>query len=140
MEVDFRPLCDLALMLYGSALVSERYAGVADFLERGGDAGVKRCSNGLKDIGEDERVLPVTRKILNGAGIMAIRLCFYTQCCLLGRGWRVEGILSTCSTLAIVALTGIPTSGPTILVRASTLFHLSGCKTQPRRLIRSLTE
>lgn len=73
MEVDFGPLCDLALMLYGTALVSERYAGVAAFLEAGGDTGVKRSSNGLRDIGDDERLLPVTRKILNGAGVNCLR-------------------------------------------------------------------
>lgn len=71
MAVDFKPLCDLALMLYGSALVSERYSGISSFLEgnSGSVTGVTRCGNGMKDIGEDERVLPVTRKILNDAGV-----------------------------------------------------------------------
>lgn len=68
-ELDFKPLCDLALMLYGSALVSERYAGISEFLA-GTDSskGSKRCANGLVDIEEDSRLLPVTRRIVNGAG------------------------------------------------------------------------
>ena len=64
-ELDFTPLCDVAQMLYGSALVSERYAGISEFLSQG-DAG--KQGTGLPDIAEDERLLPVTRSIINGAG------------------------------------------------------------------------
>lgn len=74
MDLDFQPLCKLALMLYGSALVSERYAGISSFLEGGATAGVRHRS-GLKDIGEDERLLPVTRKIINGAGTLHPQPC-----------------------------------------------------------------
>lgn len=66
-DLDFSPLCDVAQMLYGSALVSERYAGISDFLLRN-DAG-KRLA-GIADISGDDRLLPVTRSIINGAGTL----------------------------------------------------------------------
>lgn len=64
-ELDFTPLCDVAQMLYGSALVSERYAGISEFLLQG-DAG--KQGTGVPGIAEDERLLPVTRSIINAAG------------------------------------------------------------------------
>jgi hypothetical protein len=78
--LDFKPLCDVALLLYGSALVSERYAGVSRFLEGDSIAGAVRHRNGLKDITEDERVLPVTRKILNGAGVVYVPCSRFLSC------------------------------------------------------------
>lgn len=56
-------------MLYGSALVSERYSGISDFLMA--HASPELCS-GIADIGTDERLLPVTRSIINGAGAMLL--------------------------------------------------------------------
>lgn len=72
MRLDFAPLCDTARMLYGSSFVAERAAGIADFLlqlkdgssrEAGGDA------RWLVDVATDERLLPVTRSIIGGAGV-----------------------------------------------------------------------
>ncbi len=34
-EVDFKPLCDIAAMLYGTSFVAERYSGIRSFLEQG---------------------------------------------------------------------------------------------------------
>ena len=66
-ELDFEPLCDVAQMLYGSALVSERYAGIVDFL-MDNEGGKRKV--GVADIGSDERLLPITRTIINGAGML----------------------------------------------------------------------
>jgi hypothetical protein len=67
--LDFRPLCDLALMLYGSALIAERYSGIHAFLqEEVGATTPKRTANGFVDVSGDTRLLPVTRNIINGAG------------------------------------------------------------------------
>lgn len=68
-DLDFGPLCDVAQMLYGSALVCERYAGISEFLMQSDS---QKRHSGIPDIGADDRLLPVTRSIINGAGAMLV--------------------------------------------------------------------
>ena len=75
-DLDFVPMCNTALMLYGSSFISERAAGVSDFLaaaSAGGDRGAgarKRPRDWLEGVASDERLLPVTRAIMAAAGVI----------------------------------------------------------------------
>jgi len=68
-DLDFAPLCNVAKMLYETSFVAERYAGIRAFLESGQTA----TGPSLKDASSDDRLLPVTRAILAGAGGLQAR-------------------------------------------------------------------
>jgi len=69
--VDFSPFAQTAALLYQSSFVAERYSGIRAFLDassggpaaEGGDALLQQ-----KSLLGDERLLPVTRTIIAGAG------------------------------------------------------------------------
>jgi allophanate hydrolase len=77
-KVDFKPFADIAAMLYQSSFVAERYSGLHAFLdsgaaskETGGDAKVPGPVVALAQqcaLNSDQRLLPVTRAIISGAG------------------------------------------------------------------------
>jgi allophanate hydrolase len=82
--IDFAPFAEIAAMLYQSSFVAERYSGLRAFLDAGpgggaaaGSAKRARAEDGGGPGGElerqralngDERLLPVTRAIISGAG------------------------------------------------------------------------
>lgn len=71
-DLDFVPLTNAALMLYGSSFIAERAAGIAPFLRREGEGG-KRPREWAAGAAEDERLLPVTRAIMAAAGALPAR-------------------------------------------------------------------
>eukprot|EP00775_Hariotina_reticulata_P014156 gene14156-14294_t len=70
-QLDFSPFAQAAALLYQSSFVAERYSGIRTFLDgssggpaaEGGDALLQQ-----KSLLGDERLLPVTRTIIAGAG------------------------------------------------------------------------
>lgn len=73
-SVDFAPFAEVAAALYGGAFVAERYAGIRAFLDAKGGTAAAAAAGGASVLDSqlavvnDERLLPVTRKIIAGAG------------------------------------------------------------------------
>ena len=93
-DLDFVPLTNAALMLYGSSFIAERAAGIAPFLRGDGEGGAKkRAHDWAAAAADDERLLPVTRQIMAAAG--ALSCATPALCCVdesrCRRGvWSVE--------------------------------------------------
>lgn len=83
-EVDFSPFAQVASLLYQSSFVAERYSGICAFLDKpyaAEAAGAARLAAAgvpvdpvaasllqQRELISDERLLPVTRTIISGAG------------------------------------------------------------------------
>ncbi|GLC42946.1 hypothetical protein PLESTB_000289000 [Pleodorina starrii] len=70
-DFDFGPLMAVAAMLYGTSFVAERFSGIRAFLEKGMPAAAATEKGSLERqsaVVSDERLLPVTRHIIAGAG------------------------------------------------------------------------
>ncbi|GBF99242.1 allophanate hydrolase [Raphidocelis subcapitata] len=83
-DVDFAPFAAIAAMLYQSSFVAERYSGLRAFLDAGGAQGAAAAEHGggngngaaapaaalaqQRSLFDDDRLLPVTRAIISGAG------------------------------------------------------------------------
>lgn len=86
-EMDFSPFAEAAALLYQSSFVAERYSGIRSFLDNkdkkqqqqqqpgSGDAAQQRdqqqpeaALGQQRALAADERLLPVTRAIISGAG------------------------------------------------------------------------
>ncbi len=74
-EFDFEPFAATAALLYQSSFIAERYSGIRAFLDSKGSPGGKgegvapeaALAQQRRLVG-DERLLPVTRTIISGAG------------------------------------------------------------------------
>jgi allophanate hydrolase len=88
MEVDFSPFAEAAALLYQSSFVAERYSGIRAFLDKlapsgcGDRAAAAAAAAAQRQapeaalaqqraLGSDDRLLPVTRAIIAGAGACA---------------------------------------------------------------------
>lgn len=69
-EVDFTPFAEAAALLYQSSFVAERYSGIRAFLDRKQQtaAGPEGSLVQQRELLSDQRLLPVTRTIIAGAG------------------------------------------------------------------------
>lgn len=72
-NIDFSPFAETASLLYQSSFVAERYSGIRPFLDSATAAGktVMEPSEALaqqRALNDDDRLLPVTRAIISGAG------------------------------------------------------------------------
>jgi allophanate hydrolase len=64
-DFDFSCFAQTAALLYGSAFVAERHAGIREFLERGLDKSELQSSDNF--VYKDERLMRITRAIIGGS-------------------------------------------------------------------------
>ena len=70
-EVDFSPFAEAAALLYQSSFVAERYSGIRAFLDKPAGGSAQQPEDALQQqrvLNGDQRLLPVTRAIISGAG------------------------------------------------------------------------
>jgi allophanate hydrolase len=70
-EVDFSPFAEAAALLYQSSFVAERYSGIRAFLDKPAGGSSQQPEDALRQqrtLNGDQRLLPVTRAIISGAG------------------------------------------------------------------------
>ena len=70
-NIDFTPFAAVAALLYQSSFVAERYSGLRTFLDGGSEgraAGPEAALQQQRSLLNDDRLLPVTRTIIAGAG------------------------------------------------------------------------
>lgn len=74
-NIDFSPFAQTAALLYQSSFVAERYSGIRPFLDKKQQKVVASAVDGpegalvqQRSLINDDRLLPVTRAIIAGAG------------------------------------------------------------------------
>jgi allophanate hydrolase len=83
-DIDFSPFAEIAAMLYQSSFVAERYSGLRKFLDEGGPSAAAAAAGAdaggpagelakQRALFTDDRLLPVTRAIISGAGSLTFR-------------------------------------------------------------------
>eukprot|EP00879_Flechtneria_rotunda_P022533 GHRR01023789.1.p1 GENE.GHRR01023789.1~~GHRR01023789.1.p1 ORF type:complete len:423 (+),score=144.74 GHRR01023789.1:210-1478(+) len=69
-DIDFKPFADTAMLLYQSSFIAERYSGIRAFADsKAGTAdNPAQALEQQRQLVSDERLMPVTRAIMAGAG------------------------------------------------------------------------